>query len=235
MSGSEEDLEENMPVNIPPVSSSAAQGVIEELQNLFDERMEKIDFFLEKSDELYNAKDALQVIMELNPSILDRIEQLQSAYVDASKQRFVSPFLGNVLAVVVLLLFLVLAYLIIRINQVRTLETKQRLEETEKDSQRNQEAILRLLSEMRRVLGKRQHNLLMAVNVKPNKLLRQGKLLLAWLIPLKKSQRMPSNRLKSLKNRLILLAKGLKRCETRRREWTSFVNKFRKPLNGLNV
>jgi len=148
MSGSEEDMEENMPVNIPPVSSSAAQGMIEELQTLFDERMEKIDFFLDNIEELSQAKDALQEIMKLNPLTLDYIEKLHGAYIDASKQRFISPFLGNMLAVVVLVLLLVLGYLIIRINQVRTRETKQRLEETEKDSQRNQEAILRLLSEI---------------------------------------------------------------------------------------
>ncbi len=140
--------EENMPVNIPPVSSKAAKDVIEELSTLFNERIDKIDFFIEKSDELYKAKDALQVIMELNPLILENIEKLQVAYVKTSQQRFISEFLGNVLALVELVLFLVFGYLIIRINQVRTQETKQRLDETEKSNQRNQEAILRLLSEI---------------------------------------------------------------------------------------
>ncbi len=140
--------EESMPVNIPPVSSAAAKDVIEELSTLFDERTDKIDFFLEKSEELYKAKEALQIITEHNPFILESIEKLQMAYVKTSQQRFISEFLGNVLALVVLVLFLVFGYLIIRINQVRTQETKQRLDETEKSNQRNQEAILRLLSEI---------------------------------------------------------------------------------------
>lgn len=148
ISGSEED----MPIHLLPVSNSAAQGVIEELQTLFEERIEseesKVGFFLEKSEALYDAKEALQVIMKLNPKILDSIEKLQTAYVDASKQRLISPFLGNVLAVVVLVLLLVLGFLIIRFNQMRALEAKQRLDETEENTQRNQEMILRLLSEI---------------------------------------------------------------------------------------
>ncbi|MCK5718343.1 MAG: methyl-accepting chemotaxis protein, partial [Thiomargarita sp.] len=137
-----------MDVNIPPVSSSEAQIVIEELSNLFDERIEKIDFFLDNSEELYNAKEALQIIIELNPDILNGIEKLQKSYVVVANERFISPFLGNTLAVVVLTLLLILGYLIIRINKVRANETKLRLNETEKSNQRNQEAILRLLTEI---------------------------------------------------------------------------------------
>ncbi len=144
LSGSDEDMD----VNIPPVSSSEAQIVIEELSNLFDERIEKIDFFLDNSEELYNAKEALQIIIELNPDILNGIEKLQKSYVVVANERFISPFLGNTLAVVVLTLLLILGYLIIRINKVRANETKLRLNETEKSNQRNQEAILRLLTEI---------------------------------------------------------------------------------------
>jgi twitching motility protein PilJ len=144
MDGSEEDA----PVKIPAVSSDAAQQALQELDTLFKERIDKIDFFQDNSEELYKAKDAFQAIMELNPSMLDSIEKLQTAYVNASGQRFISPFLGNVLAVIVLVLLLLLGYLIISINKARAKETKQRLEKTEKDQKRDQEAILRLLSEI---------------------------------------------------------------------------------------
>jgi len=107
-----------------------------------------MDDFLDKSEELFKAKDALENIMKLNPQILSSIEELQDAQTNASKQRVISPFLGNVLAVIVLVLLLILGYLIISINQARAKETKQRLEETEKEQKRNQEAILRLLSEI---------------------------------------------------------------------------------------
>ncbi len=135
-------------VNIPPVKSPIAQQAIQELSDLFNERIEKIDYFLDNSEALFKAKDALENIMILNPIILDNIEKLQKAYVDASKQRLISPLLGNILAVIVLILLVILGYLIISINQARAKETKLRLEETEKEQKGNQEAILRLLSEI---------------------------------------------------------------------------------------
>jgi twitching motility protein PilJ len=135
-------------VKIPPVESPIAQQAIQELSDLFNERIEKIDYFLDNSEALFKAKDALENIMILNPIILENIEKLQKAYVDASKQRLISPLLGNILAVIVLILLVILGYLIISINQARAKETKLRLEETEKEQKRNQEAILRLLSEI---------------------------------------------------------------------------------------
>ncbi|HEC85314.1 MAG: chemotaxis protein [Candidatus Parabeggiatoa sp. nov. 2] len=144
--GSDEEVD--TPVKIPAVSDTEAKKVIQELSTLFKKRLEKMDDFLDKSEELFKAKDALENIMKLNPQILSSIEELQDAQTNASKQRVISPFLGNVLAVIVLVLLLILGYLIISINQARAKETKQRLEETEKEQKRNQEAILRLLSEI---------------------------------------------------------------------------------------
>jgi twitching motility protein PilJ len=103
------------------------------------------NLLLDNSEDLYKAKEALQ---KLNPSILANIEKLQAAYIEASKQRFLSPNLGNMLAVIVLVLFLIFVYLIIRINKARTQEMEQKLAEIDTANQRNQEAILRLLSEI---------------------------------------------------------------------------------------
>lgn len=139
MSGSEK---------ISPVSSATPQALIQDLSTLFNERIKKIKFLLEHSQELYKAKDVLQNIIKLNPSIIDSIEKLQASYIEASKQRFISPFLGNMLAVIVLFLLLILIYLIFRTNKARTRDTKLRLAEFEKSNQRNQEAILRLLREI---------------------------------------------------------------------------------------
>jgi len=133
---------------VTPVSSPAAQAMIQEMSALFNERIKKIKLLLDNSEEMYKAKEALQAIKKLNPTFLGSMENLQAAYIEASKQRFISPSLGNVLAVVVLVLLLIFLYLIIRINKARTHETKQQLEEIEAAGQRNQEAILRLLGEI---------------------------------------------------------------------------------------
>lgn len=139
---------QDAPVNIPPVADPSAQQIIQDLSTLFNKRIEQIDYFLDKSEELFKAKDALQNIIELDPKILDSIENLQNTYIKVSKDRFISPFLGNLLAVLVLMFLLILGYIIIRTNQARAQETKQRLKEIQDTNQKNQEAILRLLSEI---------------------------------------------------------------------------------------
>ncbi len=144
MDGSEEDTD----TIIPPVSNIVARQAIEELYDLFNERIEKIDFFLEKSEELYKAKDALQNIMELNPKILSVIENLQKDYLKATKERMISPKLSYILAFFVLILLVIFGYIIIRMNKASSLETSLRLEDTQNEQKRNQEAILRLLSEI---------------------------------------------------------------------------------------
>jgi twitching motility protein PilJ len=142
------DGSEDAPINVPPVADPNAQQAIQDLSTLFNKRIEQIDYFLDKSEELFKAKDALQTIVDLNPKILDNIENLQTVYIKVSKERFISPFLGNVLALVVLVLLLILGYIIIRTNQARAQETRQRLKEIQDTNQKNQEAILRLLSEI---------------------------------------------------------------------------------------
>jgi twitching motility protein PilJ len=142
------DGSEDAPVNVPPVADPSSQQIIQDLSTLFNKRIEQIDYFLDKSEELFKAKEALQTVIELNPKILDSIENLQNVYIKVSKDRFISSFLGNLLAVVVLMLLLILGYIIIRTNQARAQETKQRLKEIQDTNQKNQEAILRLLSEI---------------------------------------------------------------------------------------
>lgn len=141
-------LDGNEELPVEAVSDPIAQQTIQDLSTLFDEKIEQIDYFLDKSEQLFQAKDALQLVVEANPKLLNSIEKLQEAFVKRTGERFISPMLSNVLAGVVLVLLVLLSILITRINQARALETKLRLEESQKTNQRNQEAILRLLSEI---------------------------------------------------------------------------------------
>jgi twitching motility protein PilJ len=133
---------------ISSVSSVKAQAIIEELSNLFNERFQKINSLLKKSDAFYKAKQALDKIRLLNPKVLKNLDDIEAAYIKISQERFISPFLGTLLAIIVFILLLILAYLILRANKARSKDTKQRLEGIEKANQSNQEAILRLLSEI---------------------------------------------------------------------------------------
>jgi twitching motility protein PilJ len=118
------------------VSSPAAQAIIQEMSALFNERIKKINLLLYNSEEIYKAKKSLQAIKKINPTFLGSLENLEVAYMEASKQRFISPSLGNVLAVVVLVLLVIFVYQIIRINKARTQVTKQEFDEIEAAGER---------------------------------------------------------------------------------------------------
>lgn len=134
--------------DISAVMDPLALRSIQELADLFEQRIQKIEFFLDSSDQLFDAKDSQQAVTENIPKVLDAIENLQTVYNEYTQQRFFSPTLSGILVGVVFVLLLILGYILIRMNQVRTEETRQRLEEIQRDNQRNQEAILRLLSEI---------------------------------------------------------------------------------------
>jgi len=134
--------------DIAMVSDPVARQAIQELTMGFDEKIEQIDYFLDKAEQLFQAKDALLVVTESTPEVLNSIENLHEIYQKTNSQRFFSPALGNALAGLVLILLVALSVLVAKANQGRAAETKQRLDASQKTNQRNQEAILRLLSEI---------------------------------------------------------------------------------------
>jgi twitching motility protein PilJ len=141
------DSDETTP-EFAPVKSDIARQAIQSLEQLFNERIANIDDFLDNSEQLYNAKDASFAINENNPILLDSIEALQNRYLKWTGSRWVSNELGGAMAAVVLVLLLIMMMMIITSNRRRAETDKKRLEEQMKDNQRNQEAILRLLSEI---------------------------------------------------------------------------------------
>ncbi len=119
------------------ISLSTAQTVIKELSILFEKRIENMEL-------LYKMKEAAQLIVMFQPVFLERLEDFQKAYIKAFEQRFLSSSLGNMLALIILVLLLLLGYLVIRVNQERAKD----LEESQKSNKRNQDAIWRLLNEI---------------------------------------------------------------------------------------
>lgn len=134
--------------DIPLISDPVARQSIQELAALFDQRIDKADAFLDKAEQLSQAKDAAQEITVNVPKMLGTIEKLQQDYIKTTEQRIISTTLGNILAGIVLLLLVLLSAIITRINKARAEETRVRLEENELDNQKNQQAIFRLLNEI---------------------------------------------------------------------------------------
>jgi len=144
-----EDEEVEMEEEISPVIDPETRQTIEELITIFDSTVqERVEDFLDNSEQLFVAKEATENIINANTRILNTIENLQNAYIKSQSERVVSPFLGNVLAGVVLGLLVLLSIFITRINKARAKEDRLRLEEAERSTKRNQEAILRLLTEI---------------------------------------------------------------------------------------
>ncbi len=135
---------QNSEVVQDPLARQAIQAVAE----LFADRIASIDDFLDNAERLYQAKDASSEIFINNPELLDSIEALQRAYILYTENRLISPLLGNILAGVVFIMVLLLGIGLLQSNKARAAETRERLEEQMKTNQRNQEAILRLLSEI---------------------------------------------------------------------------------------
>ncbi len=137
----------NTLANISLASSSpTAQKIIKQLSNLPTKRF---DILAEESlKKLYAANDALLVIKDISSPLLDSLEKLKVKYDDVSKQSIFSPFVGNIFAAFILFLLLVFVHFMLRINKAHSAETKRRLHEIEEANHRNQEAILRLLTEI---------------------------------------------------------------------------------------
>ncbi len=141
-------LNGNDELNIAAVDDGAAQQALLNLQELFNERTQSIEEFLDNSEQLFQAKDSSFDIFENNPNLLGNIEVLYNAYNESIEQRLYSNSLGNILAIVTVVLLIVLFVVMIISGKERAHETRSRLKESQETNTRNQEAILRLLSEI---------------------------------------------------------------------------------------
>jgi len=131
-----------------PLSEPLSVQSVRRLKEMFKDRDKTINDFLDTSEQLFNAKDAYNFILENNPALLGNIESLQYEYRKLASERIVSPQLSAVLAFIVLIMLIILLIAIVVVNKARAKEAKVRLDEQMKTNHRNQEAILRLLSEI---------------------------------------------------------------------------------------
>ncbi len=143
-------LNGNEETGLPPVADVDVRANIEKLAALFEERIKLIDEFQDSgsAEQLYNAKDAADDLIQNIPDLQFNIEELQTAYNTAVDGRFFSPSLGYIMATIVLVTMAVLGWVMVQSTRMRAAETRKNLEESEATNRRNQEAILRLLSEI---------------------------------------------------------------------------------------
>ncbi|MDM8547615.1 methyl-accepting chemotaxis protein [Candidatus Venteria ishoeyi] len=135
---------------LPAISSPEAQTSIEDLIQLFQERFQIVDEFLDSdgADFLFSAIDAAGDVLVNTDELLFSIEDLQNAYIGTIEERFFSVSLGNIMAGVVFFTMALLTWVMVQSARNRAVEARKTLEESEETNKRNQEAILRLLSEI---------------------------------------------------------------------------------------
>ncbi|MCP4700915.1 MAG: methyl-accepting chemotaxis protein [Gammaproteobacteria bacterium] len=146
----EEESEEGevAEIQLSPVTDASVEQAIFSLLNSFSIVDEKLNNFLDVSENLFNAKDAAADIQEIAPKLLGGIEDLKNSYVKAAAKRPFSSSLVNILGGVVFLMMILLIIGITLTNRARAAEAKAQLVETQKTNERSQEAILRLLTEI---------------------------------------------------------------------------------------
>ncbi len=143
-------LNGNEDTGLLAVTDAEIRKAVEELSLLFEERIRLIDEFQDSgsAEQLYNAKDASDDLIQSIPDLQFNIEELQAAYNQHIGERFFSPGLGYVMATIVLIAMAALGWVTVQSAKTRAAETRKNLEESEETNRRNQEAILRLLSEI---------------------------------------------------------------------------------------
>lgn len=143
-------LNGNEETGLLAISAPEVRETIEALALLFEERIKLIDEFQDSgsAEQLYNAKDASDDLIQSIPDLQFNIEELQTAYNQNIADRFFSPTLGYIMATIVLITMGVLGWLVVQSTRARAAETRKNLEESEETNRRNQEAILRLLTEI---------------------------------------------------------------------------------------
>jgi len=143
-------LNGNEETGLLPISNPEVRESIEALAVLFEERIKLIDEFQDSgsAEQLYNAKDASDDLIQSIPDLQFNIEELQTVYNQYVSERFFSPSLGYIMAAIVLIAMAILGWVMVQSARTRAAKTRKNLEESEDTNRRNQEAILRLLSEI---------------------------------------------------------------------------------------
>ncbi len=134
--------------SVEAIKDPITQSTLNKLNESFKQRLEKIRLFIENFEKLSQGKEAFRNIGDSEAKLLENIESLRNAYLKTTQERFITSLVGNILSIIVLILLVGLIALITLMNRWQESDSKQRLAEIQRANQRNQEAILRLLSEI---------------------------------------------------------------------------------------
>jgi len=128
-------------MDISKVTNSEAIKSLTEISELFDFVSGSVNDIFESSPSLFKSRQATESIIDDTPLLLENLASLADKIVDLPSTR-----IFNDMTLIVVLAFAALALLLFFVSLNR--ETQKNLAEKEETSERNQQAILRLLDEL---------------------------------------------------------------------------------------
>lgn len=133
------------------ISRVTDRGIVEKLEDvseLFDMLGRQVGGILERSPEMFQVSEAIQNVITDSDGLLDRLSDLELAYQNEMDGRFFDATLGNLFAVLAVLVLLLLGWQLRRDGERRLQAAEELRQNTEEQNRRSQQAIMRLLDEM---------------------------------------------------------------------------------------
>nr|WP_245825298.1 methyl-accepting chemotaxis protein [Pseudomonas asturiensis] len=134
-------LEGNATLRIAQVEDRDARARLAEIAELFEFVSGSVDEILETSPELYRVREASGNIFNTSQTLLDETSVLANSLENLANRRTVNTVGGYVLGLLALMSIILIGLVMVR-------ETNRQLRETAQKSERNQNAIMRLLDEI---------------------------------------------------------------------------------------
>ncbi|CAM3257108.1 Protein PilJ [Pseudomonas floridensis] len=134
-------LEGNATLRIAQVEDRDARARLAEISELFEFVSGSVDEILETSPELYRVREASGNIFNTSQTLLDETSVLANSLENLANRRTVNTVGGYVLGLLALMSIILIGLVMVR-------ETNRQLRETAQKSERNQNAIMRLLDEI---------------------------------------------------------------------------------------
>lgn len=141
-------LEGNKGMSIQRVQDPGVRAKLQEVKALFAEIGEQVGAILERTPEMFQVSEAAFEVLNLSDELLQRITDLESAYLTYIDNRKITATVGSVFGGMALLMIGGLALQLRAEGQRRLVQAEAERQESEERNRRNQQAIMRLLDEM---------------------------------------------------------------------------------------
>jgi twitching motility protein PilJ len=141
-------LDGNKGMSIQRVQDPAVRAKLQEVKALFTEIGQQVGAILERTPEMFQVSEAAFEALSLSDGLLQRITDLEAAYLNYINNRKVNSGVGSLFGGLALVLLLGLGVQLRTDSQRRVTQAESERQESEERNRRNQQAIMRLLDEM---------------------------------------------------------------------------------------